>query len=408
MKRLLPFLLATTAFAAPPSITFTKEGSMQRDGKPYFIKGVGGDTNLPEMKKCGVNSFRTWGVDDLPRLLPEAQKLGLTVSAGIWLEPECGWFSYHKPADCERQLNRVKETIFKHKDDPAMLAWGLGNEAEGDGKNAAFWKQIDRLAVMAHEDDPAHPTFTALAGLSEEKAAGLNEHAPHLDFIGINTYGGLFSLRETISKVGWKRPWAVTEYGPQGFWERHKTTWGAPIEQTSSEKAVAVRNAYIKAIAPEGSCIGGYAFVWGQKQEATSTWFGLFTKSGERLATLDALEEIWTGKKVANQAPEIKKLASEAPLKPMPPGATFTATIEASDPDGDPLSYRWEVAPESGKRDKEGRELPIDPTPGCTEKATGATAEIIAPKKAGNYRLFSYVLDGKGHAGTMNLPFQVK
>jgi hypothetical protein len=32
---------------------------------------------------------------------------------------------------------------------------------------------------------------------------------------------------------------------------------------------------------------------------------------------------------------------------------------------------------------------------------------LTAPTVAGQYRLFVYVLDGKGHAGTANIPFRV-
>ncbi|MEI8342520.1 MAG: hypothetical protein WCH43_13430 [Verrucomicrobiota bacterium] len=34
---------------------------LQRDGKPYFIKGDGGDGPKDLLVKCGGNSFRTWG-----------------------------------------------------------------------------------------------------------------------------------------------------------------------------------------------------------------------------------------------------------------------------------------------------------------------------------------------------------
>jgi hypothetical protein len=32
---------------------------------------------------------------------------------------------------------------------------------------------------------------------------------------------------------------------------------------------------------------------------------------------------------------------------------------------------------------------------------------VTAPTTAGQYRLFVYVLDGKGHAGTANIPFRI-
>jgi hypothetical protein len=38
---------------------------------------------------------------------------------------------------------------------------------------------------------------------------------------------------------------------------------------------------------------------------------------------------------------------------------------------------------------------------------TTPTLNYTAPTTSGQYRLFVYVLDGKGHAGTANIPFKV-
>ena len=70
---------------------------MTRGGKPYFVQGVGGDKRLPELAKRGGNSIRTWSTTGLDKILDEAHSLDLTVSAGIWLESECSWFSYKNP-----------------------------------------------------------------------------------------------------------------------------------------------------------------------------------------------------------------------------------------------------------------------------------------------------------------------
>jgi len=32
---------------------------------------------------------------------------------------------------------------------------------------------------------------------------------------------------------------------------------------------------------------------------------------------------------------------------------------------------------------------------------------VTAPSETGEYRLFVYVIDGNGHAGTANIPFRV-
>ena len=113
--------------------------------------------------------------------------------------------------------------------------------------------------------------MNAVAGFSAPKAKGVAEHRPDLDIIGINTYGSLHDLRADLEKRQWAKPWIVAEFGPAGYWERPKTSWGRPIEQTGKEKAETLREGYEKTIHPAGCCFGLYAFLWGQKQEASFT-----------------------------------------------------------------------------------------------------------------------------------------
>ena len=399
---LLPGLLA----AVPVPVKIIPGKGITRGGQPYFIKGAGGTEHLDELVKRGGNSIRTWSTDGLAAILDDAQKHGLTVCSGIWLEPECNWFSYAKPEHCARQSERVAQYLREFHDHPALLFWGLGNESEGDGKNSAYWKQLDALAQLVHKEDPAHPAFTAVAGLQPEKAAGLNEHAPHMDFVGINTYGALPTLRGYLSKVKWTRPWVVTEYGARGFWESPRAAWGAPIEQTSTDKAAMLRDSYQKTIAPAGDCWGGYAFVWGHKQEATATWFGFFTTEAETTPSVDVLQEFWTGKAPANRAPDVTplKLSSNT----LQPGETFTAAATGTDPDKDALTWHWSVAPESAGRDAKGKEKVPAPLPAAVVKSGEGTAEFHAPAQPGVWRVFLRLTDGKGHAATANAPFQVK
>ncbi len=380
---------------------------MSRGGKPYFVKGAGGSGNLEQLAARGANSIRTWTTADLDVTLDEANRLGLTVSAGIWLESESKWFSYQNPAHCEKQVERVRKEVTAYRNHPALLAWGIGNEVEGDGTNSAFWRQLDRLASLVHELDPAHPTFTAVAGFNKVKADGMNAHAPNLDYVGINTYGGLNSLRRQLQEMGWKRPWMLTEWGPRGFWESPKSAAGAPLEQTSSAKADMMRRFYQTAISAEGGCLGSYVFVWGWKFEATATWFGLLTHEGDTTAAADALQEVWSGRKPANQAPAIKDLKG-VPKSALTKGGVFDASVQASDPDGDPLVWNWAVLPEQKGHDA-SKQVPMPAAVGGTiAKASGDRVSVNAPDKPGIYRLYVWVKDGKGHAATANAPFEVR
>ena len=380
---------------------------MSRGGKPYFVKGAGGSEHLAPLAARGANSIRTWNTSNLGATLDQADHLGLTVSAGIWLESECGWFSYQKPECCDKQAERVRQEVMRYRDHPALLAWGLGNEAEGDGTNQAYWRQIDRLAQLVHQLDPAHPTFTAIASMSPAKAAGMNEHAPHLDYVGINTYGGAFSVRQQLARLGWKRPWLLTEWGPRGHWECPKSASGAPLEQTSSEKAEMIRRVDHASISPEGGCLGSYVFLWGWKYEATTTWYGIYTHEGDTTAVADALQELWTGNRPDNRAPDIKELRG-VPKSSVSPGSTYDAGVQASDPDGDALVWEWAVLPELQARTLV-RKLPMPmPLEGAIVQASGEHVSVKAPARPGIYRLHVWVKDGKGHAATANAPFEVR
>jgi hypothetical protein len=398
--------------SAPPSTTIpvsvdvTK--GMLRDGKPYFVKGGGGSGSIEELAARGANSIRTWTTKDLTETLDQAQKLGLTVSAGIWLEHECSWFSYSNPEHCGKQAERVRKEVMAYREHPALLAWGLGNEVDGDGTNAAYWKQLDRLARLVREIDPAHPTFTAVAGVSKARIEGLMKHTPNLDFLGVNTYAAIFGLREQLEKLGWDRPWMLTEWGPRGFWESPESQSGAPIEQTSTEKAEMMRRAYQEVITPGGGCLGSYVFVWGWKFEATSTWFGIFTHDGESIAVADVLQEMWGAGRPANQAPSIEHLTG-VPKAAVTASHSFEATAAATDPDGDPLTWHWAVLPELKNGHVPHTRMSM---PKAVENAitysSGERSRVTAPQKPGVYRLHVWIKDGMGNAATANMPFEVR
>jgi hypothetical protein len=393
-----------TRQAVPVVVT---AGGLTRGGKPYVVNGVGGDTNLVELAARGGNSIRTWSTNGLDVVLDAADSLNLTVSAGIWLESECSWFSYKNPAHCAKQTERVRKEVMLYRDYPALLAWGIGNESEGPGDNTPYWQQLDRLAKMVREIDPNHPTFTAVAGLGAANAKGLNEHTPHLDFVGINTYGAVFSLRKNLEKVGWKRPWLLTEWGPRGFWECKKAPSGTPLEQTSTEKAAMIREAYQSTLTPGGGYLGNYAFVWGWKFESTATWFGLYTHEGDTTASVDVLEEMWSGRKPSNNAPAIMPITG-VPTAAMAPGAAFQASVKATDPEQDALIYHWAVLRDlQGHQHNTSEKIP-SAIPDVIADSTKPSISATAPKKTGIYRLYVWVKDGKGHAATANVPFEVR
>jgi hypothetical protein len=389
------------------SVVVSPEG-MMRGGKPYFVKGAGGDSHLKELAARGANSIRTWSTNNIDTILDDAHAHGLTVSVGIWLEYECSWFSYHKPEDIAKQTERVRSYVLQHREHPALLAWGLGNEIEGSkSTDPALWQQLDRLAVMIRELDPHHPTFTAIAGFAPFKLEAFEKHAPNLDYLGINTYGGAAIVRSELKKRGLKRPWMLTEWGARGPWESPKTSYQVNLEPTSCQKAEYLRRTYKTVITPDDGLLGSYAFLWGWKHEATATWFGLLTADGHTTNLVDALEEMWTAKAAANRAPEITPITGVPPA-PISSGHVFQATVTATEPENHPITYRWLVMPELfGKEHHTNKKMhPV--LENAIDNPSASTITVTAPTRPGTYRLYLWVQDAHQHTAIANMPFQVR
>lgn len=391
--------------------------SLIKDGKPYVIRGAGGSGHLKELVSHGGNSIRTWGIDALESkvdgkpLLDRCQELGITVTAGIWIGHQRHGFDYSDEGQLKKQRDAVRAAVRKYKDHPALLMWGLGNEMEGpesDGRDPSVWKELNVLAAIVKEEDPAHPVMTVIAGAASTKVKGILEHYPNIDVLGVNAYAGASGAAKAVKAAGWKKPFVLTEFGPHGHWEVPQTSWKAPIEPPSQKKAASYYAAQSLLADDSDICFGSYVFLWGQKQEVTSTWYGMFLRSGEKLPTVDAMCRAWTGKWPDNRCPKIT--AFESPLKEssVTPGKTVEATVTAVDSGGDKLSWEWAVVEESSDRKSGGDAEAAPPAvKGAVTSGKDGKATIKVPDKAGAYRLFVIVRDGKGGASADNIPFQV-
>lgn len=387
---------------------------LYRGGEPYYINGVGGQKYLDRAVAYGANSVRTWGAGEAINILDEAHSKGLTVLFGLWVGCERQGFDYDDSKAVKAQLERFTEVVKAYKDHPALLMWGIGNETDLFYSDFKVWNAINDIAKMVHEVDPNHPTMTVTAGFDIAEAQLVQERAPHIDIFGINTYGELLGIDKSIRASGWKKPYIITEWGPDGHWEVPKTSWGVPIEQTSSEKADKYRERYRKGIKEDVQmCLGSYVFLWGQKQETTPTWYGVFLEDGTETEVMDVLEEEWSGKSPSNRAPHVNSMTmndmkvNESVF--IKPGKVCEFNIDVYDPDKDQLTFRWELLPESrdikSGGDKESRPEPVK----ISIKEDNVKGKLVfnAPKKEGPYRLFAYVYDGNGNAATANFPIFV-
>lgn len=422
------------AFTADVSIERSEGGGYRllRNGEPFVIRGGGGGDHLDVLAACGGNSIRTWsadaaeqvessrheGTDATPAtgrsLLDRAHARGLAVTVGLWLGHERHGFDYSDDRQLARQREEVVAAVKRLAGHPAVLLWGLGNEMEGPegvGDDPRIWREVGRLAVLVKEADPSHPVMTVVANVNDRKLAAIREHAPAIDILGVNAYSGAAGIGGILRGAGWAKPYCITEFGLPGPWESQQTEWNAPIEPSSREKAGLSYVAHQSIMEDAGRCLGSYCFLWGQKQEATRSWFGMFLESGEKTPRVDAMARAWTGRWPADRAPVLQE--ADVPLvgRRLEPGAIVQVRVRYRDPEDRPLAFDWEVARESTDRrvggDAEERPEVIEGAIESTHTAPDGTAiaTVRVPTQPGAYRLFLTARDGAGSAAIDNWPF---
>jgi len=386
-----------------------------RNGAPFSIHGVGGPGSLETLVACGGNAIRTWGVEDVEkqvdgeRMIDRGHRLGIAVTVGLWLGHERHGFDWNDSAAITRQRQMVEQAVVTYRDHPALLSWGLGNEMEGVGDNPVIWREVNWLARRIKELDPHHPVMTVVANVSPAKLAAITEHAPDIDILGINAYAGVTEMAARLRAEHWTKPYCITEFGLPGPWESPVTNWKAPIEPSGAAKAEATAAAQAAIMADTGHCLGTYAFFWGQKQEATSSWFGMFLPTGEKTARVDAMARAWTGSWPVNRAPVVETANVPFAGAELSGGGVQQIRVRYRDPENDPLTFRWEVREESSDR-REGGDAERQPpsVAGAVVRSDDrGTAEVRVPSKPGAYRLFVTVTDGKGSGAVDNWPFLV-
>ena len=419
---LLPLTVACQSLEDEPDgpvrVEIREEGAgfqLFRAGKPYYIKGAGGRLETMEaLAEHGGNSVRTWGTGNAQEVLDKAQELGLTVTLGLNVTGERHGFNYGDAEAVAAQRERIRRDVMRFKDHPALIIWAIGNELNLNANNPLVWDAVNEISEMIHEIDPNHLTTTTLAGVNPTLIAQLNARAPDLDLLAIQLYAGIAGLPDHVRNIPIERPYIVTEWGATGHWEVAETSWGAPVENTSSVKADAYLERYQKYIASDTQrCLGYYVFLWGQKQERTPTWYGMFLEDRSKTEAVDVVHYIWKGEWPENRSPRIRAMRLDARTAydniTVPPGATYRADVRAFDPDGDALKYYWEVMRESRATQTGGdREEVPEIMQGLVRSFRDGEAAVIAPSEPGAYRLFVYVFDGNGNAGHANIPFRVE
>ena len=399
-----------------------KQWQLRVNKQPFFVKGVVGQTYLEKVKQYGGNSIRIgWKKEELDQVT----RLGLNALVNLPANAERYGMNYDDTTAIRKQTEKMVEIVRNTKDHPAVLMWAIGNEMDyipgTKPFNPKVWDAVNQAAKAIKAIDPNHPVMTVIGTSMMEKVADIVKRCPDIDLLGINSYGDIYTLPETLQKYGWTKAYVISEWGPDGYWEVNKTKWGAPYEQTGREKYDCYDKKYKAAIDNgNGQCLGSYVFYWsGFKQETTHTWFCMFNIDGLESPLVGLMHKLWTDPQqvtpshpLSNIAPIVDSLNigqfvryQDIVLKP---GSINLSNVTASDAEKDPLTYKWEIRPEAvyASYAGQGEKVP-EPIAGLVTEAKTAI-HFTAPKVKGAYRLFVYVYDGKGHFSTANLPFLVE
>ena len=384
-----------------------------KNGIPYYIKGAGAKDNFDLLVNSGANSIRIWSTNN-SSLLDSAHQYGLTVTLGLHVRPERSGMDYNNEYAVKGQIEKLKNEVLKYKDHPALLVWGIGNEVDLKYSNFKVWETIEILAKFIKEVDPNHPTMTVIAGVDPSKAYYIKKYCPSVDILGLNVYGSIENAGANLRKFNWDKPYIVTEWGVNGPFEAKTTSWKAKVEPPNGFKADQRLRRYQELIVEDKErCLGSYCFLWGQKQESTATWHGMFLKNGNPTEAVDVMHYCWKGEWPNSRAPSIRDISLEnigwRKDHIIEPSNQATVKIDYSKYNNNKVYVEYVLYPEafSNKIGGDIQKSP-DPIPFEIVRQTENKLIFISPKKKGAYRLFAFVKNDKGQSSVANIPFLIK
>lgn len=395
-------------------ISETESGfKLLRNNIPYYIKGAGAKNNFKKIKESGGNSIRIWSANR-SELLDSALKYDLSVCLGIWVAQQRHGFDYNDEYKVKSQIELIKKSILKLKDHPSLLLWGIGNEVDLKYSNFRVWETIEEIAKFIKEVDPNHPTMTVIAGLDPSKVFMIKKYCPSIDILGINTYGSIENAPLNIRRYGWEKPYIITEWGVNGPFEAKVNSWGAKIEPTNGFKANQRLRRYQSIIQKDTDlCFGSYCFLWGQKQESTSTWHGMYLSNGNPTEAVDVMQYCWKGEWPAKRAPSIMqiKLNGENWKKnhEFTKNEEVTLNFSFNRNNNDSLYFDFQLYPETFST-KGGGDFQKSPEKLKFEiiKQSENSLSFKVPNKKGFYRIFVFIRNEINQTSVANIPFKVE
>ncbi|HEY1017136.1 MAG TPA: discoidin domain-containing protein, partial [Herpetosiphonaceae bacterium] len=414
-----PAPLADPPIPAGPSVVRVTGGAgawqLSVNGAPYLIKGItygppqaAADGYMRDIKAMGVNTIRTWGVDDAntPFLLDTAARQGIKVIVGHWLNQGADYVndSAYKTAVKSEILARVNAL----KNHPGVLIWDVGNEvlltmqdhglpaAEVEARRVAYAQFVNELAVAIHAADPNHPVTSTDAWTGAW--AYYKAHSPALDLLAVNSYGAIGGVKQAWIDGHYGKPYIITEGGPAGEWEVPNDANGVPTEPTDLQKRDGYAANWNAVLSHPGVALGATEFHYGLENDFGGVWLNTFTGGWRRLGYY-ALRQAYTGQPAPNTPPQITAMTVSQQTS-VPAGGQFTINATVSDPDGDAIRYNLMYSDKHISGNTGFRHV--------TFAQTGPGAfTATAPEQLGVWKVYVYAFDGKGNVGIETRSFRV-
>ena len=402
-----------------------------RGGKEFYVNGASANNFYNKVADFKGNAIRTYSVTNNTKgILDTALSNNLVVCQGLWIQQAVYSFDYNDSSQVVSQRNSILEQVKLYKNHPALLMWSIGNEAESklsqtSSEYIRLWKEIGQIAKMIKQEDPNHLVSTTLASSLVAHVMNVKKYAPDIDILCVNSYyPQVTGIVTNLKAAGWEKPFLISEFGPRGTWNMNpeptrQLPWGSPValvEETSTEKAAIYKKIVSESVIAKKAdgCLGSFAFLWGyQAHGEVLNWYGLFHKNGYSYGAVDELQYLWTGSYPINRAPVIASRTTDMLMNgkkaediiQVTAGSDNTASVTATDPDGDPLRYEWYIFKE-GTADTDGSMPPS--MQGLWSDNTKTNLNFKAPQNAGGYRLYLFVYDDiNKKVASAAIPFNV-
>ncbi|MEU4404561.1 discoidin domain-containing protein [Streptosporangium sp. NPDC023963] len=404
--------------AGPSTVRVTgSQGNwqLQVNGAPYVVKGLtygppqaAADGYMRDLKNMGVNTIRTWGVDDThtPALLDRAAQQGIKVIVGHWLNQGADYVN--DTAYKNSVKNEIVARVNALKGRQGVLMWDVGNEViltmQDHGlpadvveqRRVAYAKFVNEVAQAIHAADPDHPVTSTDA--YTHAWTYYKAHSPALDLLAVNSYGAIHTVKPDWISGGYTKPYVVTEAGPDGEWEVPNDVNGVPDEPTDLRKRDQYTASWNAIKGHPGVALGATEFHYGLENDFGGVWLNT-TTGGWRRHGYHALKAAYTGQPSANTPPEITSMTVGSQTA-VQAGKTFTVEVAATDPNSDLIRYNLMFGNKhiNGNRGFDNVRF-VQTGPG--------RFTVTAPEQMGVWKVYVYAFDGHGNAGIEQRSFRV-